>query len=169
MYSAATSTNVSGMPPSRVRVMLGETPEEAAAAVELSCNLDDMTGEEIGHAVGALRAAGALDVWTQPIQMKKDRPGTLLSLLCAPEREAEFAALLLRHTTTIGVRAQTLRRYTLAREAVTLDTPFGPVRAKRSAGFGVERVKPEFDDLAAIADREGLSARQVRDRITREV
>ena len=144
-----------------LRAMLGESAGEAVSAVELACNLDDMTGEEIGYAVGVLRKAGALDVWTQPIQMKKDRPGTLLSLLCAPENEAEFAALLLKHTTTIGVRSRTLRRYTLEREAITLDTPFGAVRAKRSAGYGVERVKPEFDDLAAIAEREGLTARQV--------
>ncbi len=148
-----------------LRVMLGESAGEAVSAVELACNLDDMTGEEIGYAVGVLRKAGALDVWTQPIQMKKDRPGTLLSLLCAPEREAEFAALLLKHTTTIGVRSRTLRRYTLQREGITLDTPFGAVRAKRSTGYGVERVKPEFDDLAAIAEREGLTVRQVRERI----
>jgi uncharacterized protein (DUF111 family) len=68
---------------------------------------------------------------------------------------------MLRHTTTIGVRCQTVRRYTLTREAVTLETPFGPVRGKRSHGFGVERVKPEFDDLAEIAEREGLSVREI--------
>ena len=151
-----------------VRAMLGaaDAPGEAAdapeeTAVELRCNLDDMTGEEIAFAADALREAGALDVWTQAIGMKKGRPGTLLSVLCPSGREREFAALMLKHTTTIGVRCQPVRRYTLVREAVSLDTPHGPVRAKRSSGFGVERVKPEFDDLAGIARREGVGIREV--------
>ena len=145
-----------------VRALLGQTREAPDSAVELRCNLDDMTGEAIGYAAQCLRQAGALDVWTQAIQMKKDRPGTLLCCLCPPEREGEFASLMLKHTTTIGVRCQKLRRYTLKREAVTLDTPYGPVRAKRSHGFGVDRVKPEFDDLAEIAERQGLSLGDIR-------
>lgn len=145
-----------------VRVLLGETGETTDSAVELRCNLDDMTGEAIGFAVRRLREAGALDVWTQSISMKKDRPGTLLCCLCMPAQEAEFARLMLKHTTTIGVRCQTLRRYTLDREAVTLDTPYGPVRAKRSHGYGVDRVKPEFDDLAQIAEKEGMSVGEIK-------
>jgi len=85
----------------------------------------------------------------------------LLACLCPPEREREFAELMLRHTTTIGVRCRTLRRYTLQREAVTLQTPYGPVRAKRSRGMGVDRLKPEFDDLSQIARREGISVREI--------
>ena len=145
-----------------VRALLGQTREAPDSAVELRCNLDDMTGEAIGYAAQCLRQAGALDVWTQAIQMKKDRPGTLLCCLCPPEREGEFASLMLKHTTTIGVRCQKLRRYTLKREAVTLDTPYGLVRAKRSYGFGVDRVKPEFDDLAEIAERQGLSPGDIK-------
>jgi len=145
-----------------VRVLLGETEETPDSAAELRCNLDDMTGEAIGFAIRRLREAGAMDVWTQAIQMKKDRPGTQLCCLCPPEREAEFARLMLKHTTTIGVRCQTLRRYTLEREAVTLDTPYGPVRAKRSHGYGVDRTKPEFDDLAQIAEREDLSVGEIK-------
>ncbi len=145
-----------------VRALLGETEETAGEASELKCNLDDMTGEEIAFAADALREAGALDVWTEAIQMKKGRPGTLLACLCRPEQEKDFAALMLKHTTTIGVRGQTLRRYTLDREALTLDTAYGPVRAKRSHGYGVERVKPEFEDLAEIARREGVSVREIR-------
>ncbi len=151
-----------------VRAMLGaadapsdlaEEPEETA--VELRCNLDDMTGEAIAFAADALREAGALDVWTEAVGMKKGRPGTLLSVLCPPEREREFAALMLKHTTTIGVRCQRVRRYTLQREEVSLDTPRGHVRAKRSRGFGVDRTKPEFDDLAEIAKREGIGVGEV--------
>ena len=145
-----------------VRALLGRTQAAPDSAAELRCNLDDMTGEAIGYAVRRLREAGALDVWTEAIQMKKDRPGTLLCCLCPPEREGEFAALMLKHTTTIGVRCQTLRRYTLSREAVTLDTPYGPVRAKRAHGFGVDRVKPEFDDLAEIAEREGVAMGEIK-------
>lgn len=144
-----------------VRAMLGESAGTGDAACELRCNLDDMTGEEIGFALEALRGAGALDAWTEPIQMKKGRPGVLLACLCAPEREAEFAALMIRHTTTLGVRCQTLRRYTLAREEITVETPYGPVRAKRSRGFGAARVKPEFDDLAEIARREGIALQDI--------
>ena len=144
-----------------VRAMLGETADRCETVCELRCNLDDMTGEQIGFAVQALREAGALDAWTQPIQMKKDRPGVLLACLCAPAREAEFAALMLRHTSSIGVRCQTLRRYTLAREATTVETAYGAVRAKRSHGFGVDRVKPEFDDVAEIARREGIDLEEV--------
>ena len=144
-----------------VRVLLGESAEPLGEVAELRCNLDDMTGEEIGFAVQRLRQAGALDVWTQSIQMKKDRPGTLLCCLCPPDREAEFARLMLRHTTTIGVRCQRLRRYTLKREAVTLNTPYGPIRAKRSHGYGVDRTKPEFDDLAQIAERENIAIGEI--------
>lgn len=144
-----------------VRALLGRMEAKPDEAAELCCNLDDMTGEEIGYAVRRLREAGALDVWTQAIQMKKDRPGTLLTCLCPPERADEFARLMLCHTTTIGVRCRTLRRYTLEREAVTLETSHGPVRGKRSHGFGVDRTKPEFDDLAEIAEREGISIREI--------
>ena len=144
-----------------VRAMLGRTEDASDRAAELRCNLDDMTGEAIGFAMERLWEAGALDVWTQPIQMKKNRPGTMLCCLCPPEREREFAGLLLKHTATIGVRSQTLRRYTLAREEVTVNTLYGPVRGKRSRGFGVDRTKPEFDDLAEIARREGISVGEV--------
>ena len=144
-----------------VRALLGQTQDAPEGAVELRCNLDDMTGEAIGFAVRRLRETGALDVWTQSIQMKKDRPGTLLCCLCPTEREGEFARLMLKHTTTIGVRCQSVRRYTLQREAVTLETPYGPVRAKRSHGFGVDRVKPEFDDLARIAEKEGIAVGEI--------
>ena len=117
-----------------VRMLLGEATGAAGGEVsELRCNLDDMTGEQIAFAVE-----------------------TLLACLCPPEREGEFAALMLRHTTTLGVRCQALRRYVLEREPVALDTPWGPVRGKRSRGYGVDRVKPEYDDLAALARREGV-------------
>ena len=152
-----------------LRVMLGETVEKQVAspyvgasdASELHCNLDDMTGEAIAFAAQALLDAGAPDVWVQSILMKKGRPGTMLCCLCPAGEEERYAALMLKHTTTIGVRWQSVGRFTLEREVVTLDSPWGPVRAKRSHGYGVNRVKPEFDDIAEIARHEAVSIEEV--------
>ena len=154
-----------------VRAMLGETFEAASGpsdgqVAELRCNLDDMTGEALGFAMEALLDAGALDAWCQPIQMKKGRPGTMLCCLCGAGEIERFAQLMLRHTTTLGVRWTVMDRLTLRREAVELQSPWGPVRGKRSSGFGIERTKPEYDDLAAIAKREGLSLEAVRQAVS---
>ena len=147
--------------PNCVRVMLGQTGGGTGEVCQLSCNIDDMTGEALAFAAQALLDAGALDAWCQPIQMKKGRPGVLLSCLCAAEDEPKFADLMLRHTTTLGVRCQTLRRYTLDRSTQTRQTRRGPVRYKTASGRGVTREKPEFDDVAEIARREGESIESV--------
>ena len=144
-----------------LRAMLGESAGNSEDVAELRCNLDDMTGEAIAFAAEALLGAGALDAWSQPIYMKKGRPGTMLCCLCRAGEEQKFAELMLRNTTTLGVRWQTLRRMKLEREAGTVDSPWGPVRVKRSFGCGVDRVKPEFDDVAAIARREGIDVATV--------
>lgn len=144
-----------------VRVMLGETGAGAEDVAELRCNLDDMTGEALGFALEALMGAGALDAWCEGIVMKKGRPGQTLCCLCRPGDEQKFAELMLKYTTTLGVRCHTLRRYALEREEVTLQTPWGPVRGKRSAGHGVTRVKPEFDDLAALSKRTGVPPAEI--------
>ena len=120
---------------------------------ELACNLDDMTGEEIGFACEELLRGGALDVWTSPIQMKKGRPGILLSVLCRDERKEDMIRLIFRHTTTLGVRETLHRRYILNRSACETDTEFGKIRKKVSRGYGVTREKAEYDDLAAAARR----------------
>ncbi len=145
-----------------VRVLLGEGEGKTDEAVLLACNLDDMTAEEIGFAMERLFDGGALDVWTVPAGMKKSRPGTLLSLLCRPEDRETMARLLFRHTTTIGVREETVRRYTLERREEVADTPDGPVRRKISEGYGVVRVKEEYEDLARIARASGKSLSEVR-------
>ena len=144
-----------------LRAMLGETSEGAEDVCELRCNLDDMTGEALGFAARTLMDAGALDAWCEAILMKKGRPGQMLCCLCRPGEERRFAELMLQHTTTLGVRVQTLRRYALNREAVALDTPWGPVRGKRAFGHGVDRTKPEFDDVARLAREQGLSIAEV--------
>lgn len=143
-----------------VRAMLGGAEDGGDEIVELSCNVDDMTGEELGFAMERLFAGGALDVYTVPIGMKKSRPGTLVRVMCAPADREALCALLFRHTTTLGVRECALRRHVLARECAALDTPLGPVRRKRAAGYGVSRQKYEFEDLAAIARARNLSLRE---------
>ena len=132
---------------------------------ELSCNLDDMTGEELGFAMEVLLSAGALDVYTLPIGMKKNRPGVMLNVLCRPEKREEMVRLLFLHTTTIGVRETRHDRYILRREEQTLQTPIGPVRGKSVEGYGVRRSKPEYEDLRRIALEQGISLRQAREMI----
>lgn len=128
----------------------------------LSCNLDDMTAEDIGFAMEELLRAGALDVWTSPIGMKKNRPAVMLSLLChAAEREHLLRCIFL-HTTTLGVREHDCRRWTLARKEECIETPYGTLRRKTASGYGTSRAKLEYDDVARIARERGLSLADVR-------
>ena len=145
-----------------VRAFLGESEGVREMITKLECNLDDMTGEDIGFAVEQLFAAGARDVFTQSIQMKKNRPGILLSVICLPEDADRLAGIMMRHTTTLGIRRQDMSRYTLKRREETVSTPYGDIRVKRSEGMGVERVKPEYDDLAAIAREKDLPLNTIR-------
>ena len=101
---------------------------------KLETNLDDCTGEDIGFAMDQLFLAGARDVYTQPIGMKKSRPGVLLSVICMPEDADRLAGILLRHTTTLGVRRQNMSRYALERSVRTVNTSYGPVRVTGRAG-----------------------------------
>lgn len=145
-----------------VRVMLGETDESADTVVELSCNLDDMTGEAVGFAMEQLFAAGALDVFTTPIGMKKSRPGILLTVLCRETAQETMAAQIFRHTTTLGIRKTRCERYTLRRTIETVKTPYGAVRKKTATGYGVSRTKYEYADLARIAAEHGRSLAELR-------
>ena len=148
-----------------LRAMLGETEEESDLVVEISCNLDDMTAEEIGFATEQLLEKGALDVTTMPIGMKKGRPGTLLTVLCKPSEKERFVQLIFQTTSTLGVRENLMRRHILHRETVTEETPFGRVRKKLSSGYGVTRAKWEYDDLARIAKEKNLSLEAVKSMI----
>lgn len=139
-----------------VRALLGETEETGDAVAELRCDLDDMTGEALGFAMERLLEAGALDVFTAPVGMKKSRPGVELTVLCRPEDREAMVELIFRHTTTLGVRETMCRRYTLQRRVETADTPWGPVGKKISQGYGVTREKLEYEDLARIARQEGV-------------
>ena len=146
-----------------VRAVLGSDSREGTdSIVELRCNLDDMTAEDIGFAMEQLLRAGAPEVFSTPIGMKKNRPGTMLTVLCRADQREEMVRLLLRHTSTLGIRESVCRRFTLTRREETVDTPYGKVRCKISEGYGVCRRKPEYDDLSAIAEAQQLPLSEIR-------
>lgn len=145
-----------------VRAMLGETEDGRETVYELNCNVDDMTAEEISFAMDRLFDAGALEVFTVNVGMKKSRPGTLLRVLCEEQTREAIVRTIFRHTTTIGARETVCGRYVLSRGVTTVSTPYGDVRRKDSAGYGVTRSKLEYDDLAEIAKARGLTLREVR-------
>lgn len=145
-----------------VRVILGEIEEDKEQVYELSCNIDDMTPEEIGFATEKLLEVGALDVFTTAIGMKKNRPGILLTCMCRKEERDEVVRELFKNTTTIGIRETVCNRYVLAREIKKNDTQYGEIRIKRSYGYGVDRVKPEYDDLVELARKSGKSLLEIK-------
>ena len=145
-----------------VRAMLGETQETGETVAELCCNLDDMTPEALGFAQERLWEAGALDVSTIAVGMKKNRPGVMLLCMCRVEDREKMLSLLFAHTTTLGVRERLCNRYTLSRSQRTVETEYGPVRVKESTGWGVVREKPEYEDLAKIAREQNMTLDQVK-------
>lgn len=151
-----------------VRAFWGESGESALADVrrdqicELACNVEDMTGEEIGFAINALMAAGAVDVSAVPVTTKKSRPGFIIYVLCRPELKEKLVEAIFKHTSTLGVREKLQERYILKREIKTADTPYGPILVKASEGCGIRRCKYEYDDLAAAAEKHGLSLQEIK-------
>ena len=145
-----------------VRAFLGESEGAREAIAKLECNLDEMTGEAVGFAMEQLFRAGARDVYTQPIGMKKSRPGVLLSVICLPQDADRLAGIIMKHTTTLGIRRQDMDRYILERTVETVETAYGPVRVKTACGFGIQRRKAEYDDVAALAEQNGLSLDDIR-------
>ena len=145
-----------------VRAMLGETGENRDYVYELSCNLDDMTGEQTGYAMERLLENGALDVYTTAIGMKKCRPGIKLSVLCHEDKKELMVKTIFKHTTTIGIREARLNRYVLDRTMEEIETSHGFVKSKKVTGYGVERSKAEYDDLSKIAKEEDISLFDIR-------
>ncbi len=145
-----------------VRAMLGESEDKTDTVLELSCNVDDMTAEEIGFAMDRLFEGGANEVFTIPIGMKKSRPGTLIRVMCREQDREKMLRLIFKYTSTIGVRETPTHRYILDRRTETAETPYGEVRRKISSGYGVSRAKYEYDDLARIAREQALSIEEVR-------
>ena len=147
-----------------VRTFLGETSKEEEI-VELSCNIDDMTGEELGFLAERLREEGALDVFLTSIQMKKNRPGTMVTCLCPVSEKDKFVRLLFAHSTTLGIRENRCGRYTLGRREEVKQTEFGDIPIKVSEGYGVRHEKLEYANLETIAKREQCSLLEIKDRI----
>ena len=139
-----------------LRAFLGEEDGGMDETCELRCNLDDMTPEAVGAAVDLLFAAGALDVFLTPIQMKKNRPGVMLTCLARPAQKQAVVEAMLLHTSTLGVREHTCRRTVLRSSLSTVDTPYGPICVKRSSGHGVAKEKPEYADVLAAAKAHGV-------------
>ena len=134
-----------------------QSSDETEPVVELSTNLDDVTGEQLGHAIGELMAAGALDAWVTPIVMKKNRPAHTLSVLSHPNQTTELAGLVMSLTGTLGVRSQQLDRVTAKRTTVTVSVDGHDIGVKISD----VRIKAEFDDVAAAATALGLPVQEV--------
>ena len=120
-----------------------------------------MTGEKIAFAMEKLFEAGALEVYTIPVGMKKSRPGILLSVMCKESEKDVMVSLIFKHTTTLGIRENVSKRYTLKREIIKKETPFGEIRIKRSEGFGVVREKYEYEDLARIANEKNIAIDEI--------
>jgi uncharacterized protein (TIGR00299 family) protein len=148
--------------PNVVRVVLGTTVTATSAVVLVETNLDDFSPELVPDAVERCFEAGALDVWTVPAQMKKGRPGFVLSALARPEAQAAVARALLESTSALGVRVSRLERYELEREERVVEAAGGPIRVKVGLLDGrVVNVAPEHDDCATVAKSAGRSVKSV--------
>jgi uncharacterized protein (TIGR00299 family) protein len=155
--------------PNVLRVFLGQEAAEQTAApagdrvVVIECEIDDMNPQIFGVVMERLYAAGALEVFYTPVQMKKNRPGTLMTVVAAPEKRSAMADIIFSETTTIGLRYAETARECLRREIVTVETPLGPVRVKVARRDNrVVNATPEFDDCAALASARQLSVKEVQ-------
>ena len=153
--------------PNVVRIMIGEAADKVITGFDeeisvIEANLDDMNPQIYGYFLEKALAAGALDVYTTPVQMKKNRPGTLLTLLCKPQDTNSLMSLIFAETTTFGVRTYRAQRRTLPRESVNVHTQFGDVRVKLSRVNGrILHVAPEFDDCRKLAVEKNVPLQRV--------
>lgn len=168
----AGSADLEGQP-NVVRLMIGEAAEKVVPGFDeeisvIEANLDDMNPQIYGYFLEKALAAGALDVYTTPVQMKKNRPGTLLTLLCRPHDASALMSLIFAETTTFGVRTYSAQRRTLPRESVKVHTKFGDVRIKLSRFNGsIRHVAPEYEDCRNLAAEKNVPLHQVMDEAVR--
>ena len=148
-----------------VRAFIGETANDGEEIIELACNLDDMTPEELAFAMEVLFSLGALDVYFTDIGMKKSRPGVKLTCMCREKQREQMLECIFKHTTTLGVREYACKRYELGRSEKAVRTLDGEVRVKISSGYGVVREKAEYEDLAALARKSGKTIAQIRSEV----
>jgi hypothetical protein len=152
--------------PNVVRLLIGEsapaadTPPKVVAVMET--NIDDLNPEVYEHVMARLFRAGALDVFLTPIQMKKNRPATLLRVICRPADSAAMTSILFEETSTLGVRRHLMERETLPRTIREVQTPYGPVRVKMARlPNGRVKAAPEYEDCRRLADAQGVPLRDV--------
>ena len=148
-----------------VRAFFGETANDGEEIIELACNLDDMTPEELSFAMEELFTLGALDIYFTSIGMKKSRPGVKLTCMCRERQRKQMLECIFKHTTTLGVREYVCKRYELGRSEKTVRTQDGEVRVKTSSGYGAVREKAEYEDLAALARKSGKTIAQIRSEV----
>jgi uncharacterized protein (TIGR00299 family) protein len=164
-YGAGTA-DLEGQP-NVLRIMVGETAEKVVAGFDeeiavIEANLDDMNPQIYGYFQEKALAAGALDVYTTPVQMKKNRPGTLLTLLCKPQDTNALVSLVFEETTTFGARTYRAQRRVLPRESVSVHTQYGDVRVKLSRINGhIRHASPEFEDCKRLAQEKQVPLQQV--------
>src|ERR1700752_1490689 len=172
VYGAGT-TDLEGQP-NVLRIMVGESLEVSEAEFDeevrvIEANLDDLNPQIYGYFVERALAAGALDVFTAPVQMKKGRPGTLLTLLCKPDRAKELMDLVFAETTTFGLRSYTAQRRVLPREGESVQTRFGEVRLKVARVKGkVLQISPEYEDCRKLAEEKKVALREVMEEAMRQ-
>jgi len=166
--------------PNMLRLMVGDTSSssrensggglEQQEIIVLEATIDDLEGQVFGYFMDLALREGALDVYYTPVQMKKNRPALLLTLLCSPEQEIGMAKLLFRETTTLGVRSTRTRRWVVPRETREVQTEYGPVRVKLARSEGqVVNASPEYEDLKAIAEKTGEPLKTVRRRVLQQM
>jgi pyridinium-3,5-bisthiocarboxylic acid mononucleotide nickel chelatase len=151
--------------PNVLRILVGEVEDARAmeTIVVLECEIDDMNPQLFGPLMDRLHQAGALDVFYAAVQMKKNRPGTLVTVLAEPSKREALSGILFAETTTIGVRFREVRRERLEREVRTVPTPLGPIRFKVATRDGrVLNASPEFDDCVRLATERGLAIKEVQ-------
>lgn len=151
--------------PNLLRAVLGKDTSSGAAAathVVLEANLDDVTGELLGACIESLLSGGALDAWASPVTMKKGRPAYILSALAPVALADNVATVMLRESTSLGVRRHAVTRVERPRHIEHVETRFGRVPVKVAGGpFGAAARKPEFDACRALAREHGVTVREV--------
>ena len=151
--------------PNALRVLIGETESDAQAhaVVIIEAEIDDMSPQIFGVLMDRLLSEGALDVFYTPIQMKKNRPGTLLTIVTAPRIRERLTAIVFQETTTIGVRYREMQRECLERDTITVETPLGAIRIKIARRDNrILNALPEFEDCARIAAATGRPVKDVQ-------
>ena len=149
--------------PNLMRLIVGETPASGTSEmVQIETNIDDMNPQFFGYVMEKFFAAGALDVYLTPIQMKKNRPATLLGVIARRQDEAALAELILRETTTLGLRVQPIDRYEAQREFRQIQTPYGNLNVKLKIINGqVIQSMPEYDDCVRLANENSVSLAEI--------